>query len=344
MHTVFFEANGTEQKGLEGLIAKTEAFNGVKVDFVPEKLTEKNLDRAADANVISIFINSAINKDIIDKLPNLKLIVTRSTGFDHIDCAYATSKGIKVANMPAYGSRTVAEYTLGLILGLSRKILAASYQVKNGQGFDICNFMGFELFGKTLGIIGTGRIGLIVAEIAKSFGLKVIAFDSFPNTAQAQAVGFEYVALEDLLGRSDIITLHVPYNKSTHHLINKENVKKIKPGALLVNTARGEICDTEALLIGIQEKIIAGAALDVIEGERSLKEESQFFVERDAVSLDSEQIKHLLEDHILIGRPEVFLTPHIAFFTAEAENEIISTSIGNIVAFLKNEDKNLVKA
>jgi D-lactate dehydrogenase len=197
--------------------------------------------------------------------------------------------------------------------------------------------MGFELYGKTLGIVGTGRIGLKVAEIAKGFGMRILAYDTVPNAPQAQAIGFSYVSLDELLSRSDIVTLHVPYNTETHYLINKDNIGKFKPGALLVNTARGEICDTEALLFGIQEKILAGVALDVVEGERDLKEESQFFVERDTMALDPERIKRLLEDHILMGRPEVFITPHIAFFTAEAEHEIILTSIANIVSFLKDQ-------
>jgi D-lactate dehydrogenase len=343
MKIVFFEASENEQKHLKKHIESTTELSGADVTFHTEKLTKSNTDSAKDAQIVSVFINSTVSKEIIDALPELKLLVTRSTGFDHIDCKYAKEKGIKVANMPAYGSRTVAEYTFALILGLSRKVLEASYQVKNGRGFDISNFRGFDLFGKTLGVVGTGKIGLNVAQIAKGFGMNVLAYDLFPNKEQSEKIGFSYVPLDKLLSESDVVTLHVPGGSGTKHLIDKENIKKFKPGAVLVNTARGEVCDTEAILWGIQEKILSAVGLDVLEGERSLKEESQFFVEQDSIDLDSNQIKTLLEDHLLIDRPEVFITPHIAFFTREAQHEIVLTAVENIVAFLKGEDKNIVK-
>ncbi|MBU6426924.1 hydroxyacid dehydrogenase [Patescibacteria group bacterium] len=334
----FFETADDEREQLRASIDKAAEFAGATVSFTAEKLNAKTVELAKDADIVCVFINSNINKDIIDKLPSLKLIATRSTGFDHIDCAYAAAKGIKVANMPAYGSRTVAEYTFALILGMSRKVLAASHQIKNGQGFDISNFRGFDLRGKTIGIVGTGRIGLNVAQIAKGFDMSILAYDVTKNDEQAVKIGFSYCPLEELLGKSDIITLHVPYNDKTKHLINKDNVRKVKPGALLVNTARGEVCDTEAILTGIQEKILKGVALDVLEGERSLKEESQFFVEQNTIALDATQIKTLLEDHMLINMPEVFITPHIAFFTEEAQREIVTTAVANIAAFLRTRE------
>lgn len=342
MKIIFFEASENEQKHLRGHVEKTSELSGLEIIFYTEKLNEKNVNLALGAEIISVFINSVVDRQTIDSLPDLKFITTRSTGFDHIDCKYATEKGIKVANMPAYGSRTVAEYTFALILGLSRKVLAASYQIKTGQGFDISEFRGFDLYGKTIGIVGTGKIGLNVAQIAKGFGMTVIAYDKFPNEEQTQKIGFSYLPLDELLEKSDVITLHVPSNPETKHLINKDNIKKIKPGAILINTARGDVCDTEAILWAISEKILSGVGLDVLEGERSLKEESQFFVEQDTIGLDGAQIKTLLEDHLLIGKPEVFVTPHIAFFTREAQHEIVVTAIENIVAFLKGQDKNLV--
>lgn len=343
MKIIFFEASENEQKHLKNHVETTPELSGAEIVFLKEKLNIKNIEMAKGAEVVSVFINSLIDKEVIDALPELKFIVTRSTGFDHIDCKHASEKGIKVANMPAYGSRTVAEYTFALILGLSRKVLDASYQVKNNRGFDISNFKGFDLFGKTIGIVGTGKIGLNVAKIAKGFEMNVIAYDVFPNNEQAEKLGFAYMPLDEVLSKSDIVTLHVPSNKDTKHLINKDNIKKFKPGALLINTARGDVCDTEAILLGVQEKILSGVGLDVVEGEGSLKEESQFFLEDDKINLDSEQIKTLFEDHLLIGRPEVFITPHIAFFTREAQHEIVVTTIDSIAAFLKGVDKNIVK-
>ncbi len=343
MKIIFFEASENEQKHLRGHIEKMPELSGADIIFHTEKLTEKNADVAKDAEIVSIFINSVMGKNMFDRLPNLKLLVTRSRGTDHIDCAYAAEKSVKVANMPTYGSHTVAEFTFGLILGLSRKILAASYQVKSNRGFDISDFRGFDLFGKTIGVVGTGRIGMSVIKIAKGFEMNVVAFDTFPNAEQAKSIGFTYVSLDELLGTSDIVTLHTPGGDETKHLINKENVKKMKPGVVLVNTSRGEVCDTEAILWGIQEKIISAVGLDVLDGERSLKEESQFFVEENTINLDGDQIKTLLEDHLLIGRPEVFITPHIAFFTREAQHEIVVTTVESIVAFLGGQDKNIIK-
>lgn len=343
MKIIFFEASENEQKHLKNHVETAPELSGAEVVFLKEKLNTKNIDMAKGAEVISVFINSIVNKEVVDALPELKFIVTRSTGFDHIDFKYAQEKGIKVANMPAYGSRTVAEYTFALILGLSRKVLEASYQIKNNRGFDTSTFRGFDLFRKTIGIVGTGKIGLNVAKIAKGFDMEVVAFDKFPNNDEAQKMGFSYLPLDELLAKSDIVTLHLPSNSETKHIINRDNIRKFKKGALLINTARGEVCDTEAILLGVQEKILSGVGLDVVEGEKSLKEESQFFLEDDKINLDSEQIKILFEDHLLIGRPEVFITPHIAFFTQEAQHEIVVTTVSSIVAFLKGEEKNIVK-
>ncbi len=338
----FYESKASEQTGLKELIAKTGELTGYEIIYTEDKLNDKTVKLAKEAEIISIFINSNLSKELIDQIPNLKLIVTRSTGFDHIDCGYAKEKGIKVANMPAYGSRTVAEFTFALILALSRKVLRASHEVKSGRSFNTGELMGFDLQGKTIGIVGTGRIGLNVAELAKAFRMNVIAYDLFKNEEQAKKIGFDYVPLDELLSRSDIVTLHVPNNKETRHLINKDNIVKFKKGALLINTARGEVCETEALLLGLEKKILSGVALDVLEGERDLKEESQFFEEKDMIISDAEKIKTLLEDHILRDRPEVIITPHIAFFTAEAQKEIITTSVANLVAFIKGEAKNLI--
>ncbi len=310
------------------------------VTYVEEKLTPENAPQYADADAVSVFIGSVVKQDVIDKLPNLKFIETRSTGFDHIDIAYAAGKNIPVATVPAYGSRTVAEFTFTLMLGLSRKAFAAYRQMKDGRGFDITGFEGFNLQGKTLGIVGTGRIGQNVAQIAKGFDMTMLAFDAYPNQEAATRLGFTYVTLDELLAKSDVITLHVPYNKDTHHLINKTNIALVKKGSLLINTSRGEVADSEAILYAVKEGLLAGVGLDVIEGERQLQDEWKLLVQNGD---HQEEMRTLIEDHVLIGLPEVAYTPHIAFYSKEAKREILQTSVDNIVAFSKGEAKNLAK-
>src|SRR3989344_2303451 len=324
MKITFFEVREKEQD----FLAPPLQVHGLS--FFKEKLDLETLNKAKDADIISVFINSEVTKEIIDALPKLKLIATRSTGFDHINIAYAKEKGIAVATVPSYGTHAVAEFAFALILDLSRKVSNANRQIREEASFNISNFQGFDLFEKTLGVVGTCKIGKNMVKIAKGFGMKVIAFDSFPDQKFAQENNFQYLPLNDVLVNSDIITLHTPYNKDTHHLINKENIKLFKKGSYFINTARGEIIDTEALFFGLKEGIIAGAGLDVLEGERKLKEEVEFIAHGYS---DVDNFKTLLEDHILMEMPNVIVTPHIAFFSREAEMEILKITAENILAF-----------
>lgn len=317
MKIIFFEV----PKAKEAFFR--ESFDGQRVFFIEEKLTIDNVDIAKDAEIISVFVKSEVNKDIIDALPNLKLIVTRSTGFDHIDISYCESKGIKVSSVPAYGSDTVAEFTFALLLNLSRKICVAGHQIKDNGDFSIPPFLqGFDLKGKVLGVVGTGKIGKNVVKIAKGFGMEVIAFDLYPDTSFAKENNFVYKSLKEVLSESDVITLHTPYTKENHHLINKENISLMKNGVYLINTARGELVETEALIYGLKEGIIAGAGLDTIEGERGIKKG---------------------DDVPLFNMPNVIVTPHIAFFSKEAEIRIMQTSVDDIKGFISGEVINLVK-
>ncbi len=335
MNIIFFETTKEEQSALSALVS------GADCTFVSEKLDAKIAALHPDAEIISTFINSEISKEVIDALPKLKLISTRSTGYDHIDVEYAKSKGIAVSNVPSYGSRTVAEFAFALMLDLSRKVSDANRQIRQDGSFDITNFRGFDLFGKTLGVIGTGKIGKNVIKIAKGFGMNVVAFDAFPDAQFAAEVGFTYMPLAGLLAVSDIVTIHTLYNKDTFHLINKDNAKLFKKGAYLINTARGEIVDTEALIWAIEQKILAGAGLDVLEGERKLKEEAEFlFNSRNAA--DDQSFRTLIEDHMLMDMPNVIVTPHIAFSSREAEAEILKTSAENVMAFAKGSVINSV--
>ncbi|OGI65159.1 hypothetical protein A3A95_04140 [Candidatus Nomurabacteria bacterium RIFCSPLOWO2_01_FULL_39_18] len=336
MKVALFEVSKDEQEIFRKL------FGGLEVFFSEEKLNEENANLAKDAKIVSVFINSELKKNVIDALPNLKLICTRSTGFDHIDVSYCNSKGINVSNVPAYGSYTVAEFTFALILNLSRKIFDASHQLKEGGDFSISKLKGFDLKEKILGVVGTGKIGRNVIKIAKSFRMNVIACDLHPDIPFAKENNFEYKNLPELLSQSDILTLHTPYNKENHHLINKDNISQMKRGIYLINTARGELVDTDALIGALKEGVIAGAGLDVLEGERELKEEIEIL----SSPSKSERIrdyKTLLEDRALIDMPNVIVTPHIAFYSKEAEKEIMKTTVANINGFLNNNLTNIIK-
>lgn len=336
MKIVFFEVPKEEQVVYGDLLKDKD------VSFYEIKLNEDSVHLAKDAEIVSVFINSELKKEIIDSLPNLKFVCTRSTGFDHIDVSYCATKGINVSNVPAYGSRTVAEFAFALLVNLSRKIFNATRQLKETGDFSIFSLKGFDLQGKTLGVLGTGKIGKNVIKIAKGFDMKVIAFDSYPDMNFAQENNFEYKKLPDLLTQSDVLSLHVPYTKENHHLINKENISLMKRGVYLINTARGELIDTDALVWGLKEGIIAGAGLDVLEGERELKEEIEILSSPEKSSRVKDY-KTLLEDKALIEMPNVIITPHIAFYSQEAENEIIKTTVGNILGFISNIFTNIVK-
>ncbi|MEK7128034.1 MAG: NAD(P)-dependent oxidoreductase [Patescibacteria group bacterium] len=319
------------------------SFGDAEVYFLAGKLDENNTEKAKDADAVCIFIDSDVNKAVLDALPNLKFIATRSTGLNHIDCEYAKIKGVQISNVPAYGSHTVAEFTFGLILNLSRNIIKANDYIRASSDFNYFPKMeGFDLQGKTLGIIGTGKIGKNVLKIGKSFAMNVLAYDLYPDSAFATENNFEYKSLDEVVSKSDIITLHTPYNKENHHLINKENISKMKKGVYLVNTARGELIDTDALIWGLKEEIIAGAGLDVLEGERELKEEIEL-LSSSSMSMKIEEYKTLLEDRVLIDMPNVIITPHIAFYTREAVAEILKVTVLNIQGFLNNNLINFVK-
>lgn len=334
MKLVFFDVKEKERELLPRLL------EGFDYHLYNEKLSEDTVGLANSAEVISVFVDSEINKEIIDSLPNAKFICVRSTGFDHIDAAYAKEKGITVSNVPSYGSRTVAEFAFALLLCLTRKIFHARHQTLVSENLeDIGNFQGIDLFGKTIGVIGTGRIGKNVIKIAKGFGMNIIAFDIIEDDKFADEEGFKYMPLDELLANSDVVTLHAPYLKETHHLINSLNVFKIKKGAFLINTARGELVETEALLKALTEGHIAGAGLDVLESERQLKEEAEL------LSNGAEKIKDfktLLQNHILINMPQVVITPHIAFFSKEAVEEILKVTIQNIKSFISGSPTNVV--
>lgn len=318
-----------------------EAFSSDELIFVDELKLESDFESIKDCDVLSVFVNHEVRSDLIDKFSNLKLIATRSTGFDHVDVAYAKGKNIQVANVPTYGSNTVAEFTFALMLATIRRVPDANNRLRKDDKTDVKDFEGVNLYSKTIGVIGSGNIGKNVIKIAKGFSMKVLAYDTFPKDDLAKELGFEYVSLYDLLKNSDIVTIHVPYIKETHHLINEEKINLMKPTAYLINTARGEIVDTKALVNALLDKKIKGAGLDVLEGERLLREELDLLL--DNIN-DIDQFKTLFANHRLIDMENVVVTPHIAFNTIEAKNEIIDITISNIKKFIETaESDNQVK-
>jgi len=323
----FFELEGWENKILQ------ENFNKDEVFLSADKLEPLNVPLQKDFEIICVFVNSILNKDVLSQFPNLKFIATRSTGFDHIDMSYCKEKGIKVAYVPTYGMNTVAEYAFGLILNLTRKIYQSIDQIKENGSFSLEGMRGVDIKGRTLGVIGTGRIGKESIKIAKGFGMNVIAFDAFPDTKAATEMGFQYVSLEELLKNSDVITIHTVYNESTHHLINENNFQFIKKGAFLVNTARGAIIQTEALIVALKKGILGGYAADVLEDEGEVKDELNYLTK---TRPKEEVVKNMLYNHILMEMPNVLLTPHNAFNTEEALQRILNTTIDNIKGFESN--------
>ena len=313
--------------------------SGFEVEFFTDPLNEDLIPKVTDFDVLSTFTCSKITPKVIDAFPNLKLVAVRATGFDSVDIEYAKSKNILVSNVPAYGSNTVAEYTFGLILSLSRNIPQAVNRLKMSGEFSFEGLRGFDLNNKTLGVIGTGKIGSNVIKIAKGFNMKVLAMDPYPNEELAKSLEFNYVSLEKLLKDSDIVTLHTPLSANTQHLISKNNIKLMKKGGILINTSRGGIVDTDALYQALTLNHLGGAALDVLEEEYELKEEAELLAQD---KIPQKDFQNLVEDHILMHLPNVIITPHMAFYTKEAEFSIMETTVGNIKSALSGTPQNLV--
>ncbi len=283
----------------------------------------------SDAEIVSIFVRQEFRKSEMDALPNLKMIATRSTGFDHIDVAYAKERGIAVCNVPKYGSHTVAEFAFALLLALSRKVVTAHQQVQDAD-FTMATLQGFDLFGKIIGVVGTGAIGKNTVAIAQGFGMRVLMYDPFP-THSIEGEHARYVSFDELLACSDVISLHAPYTKENHHLINAGTLAKMKRGVYIINTARGELIDTQALLAALTQGVVAGAGLDVLEGERDLDRELEMVVSGTSVR-DPHTI---IRDHVLIHMPNVIATPHVAFFSKESYGEILAVTCDTIKRFIE---------
>lgn len=294
--------------------------------------TKLNADTVRLANGydgVVVFVNDNVNKEVIDKLYEygVKLIALRCAGFNNVDLAAAKNR-ITVVRVPAYSPRTVAEHTAAMLLTSIRRIHKAYIRTRNFN-FSVNGFTGFELYGKTVGVIGTGKIGKAFADICNGFGMNVVAYDIFPD----ESVKAEYVELDELFRRSDVISLHCPLTKENKHLINADSISRMKKGVVILNTSRGLLIDTDALINGIKEKRVGAACLDVYE------EESEFFFE--------DFSGHIVQDDTLtrlIAMPNVIVTSHQAFLTKEALENIAETTVDNIESFFGGEIKNEVRA
>lgn len=295
--------------------------------------------RDDQAEMLCVFVDSVVHKEEMDRFPSLKHIATRSTGFDHIDTAEAKTRGITVSYVPGYGENTVAELAMGLLLTVSRKLYESIKKVQEEGLFSQAGLKGFDLKGKTIGILGTGRIGLHMIRMAKGFDMNIIAFDAFPKPALEGEYGFKYVTFDELLAQSDVLSVHLPYMKETHHIINVGNITKMKKGSVLINTARGALVETEALMKGLKEEILLGVGLDVLEEEGYIEDETKLLF---AEHPNAESLRVTLSNHYLIEHPRAIITPHNAFNTGEAIMRILETTTENMQAFTKGEAKNLV--
>jgi D-lactate dehydrogenase len=317
----------------------TKVLAGNELAFSTDSLSIENVSLAKNCQAVMVFVASRLTAEVLSKMPKLKLIVARSTGFDHIDLKYCQKQGITVCNVPSYGENTVAEHAFALILSLSRNI-HKSYLRTIREDYRVEGLKGFDLYGKTIGVIGAGKIGLHLIKMARGFGLNVLAYDICQDNFLADVLGFRYVSLEELLGHADIISLHVPDNKLTHHLINRQNIKLIKKGALLINTARGGVVETEALIEALDKKILSGVGLDVVEGENLIMEEKQLAYDQET----ADEMMSLVKNHILLSKDNVVFTPHIAFYSQEAIDRIMEVSADNVKKFIAGQPQNLVKA
>ena len=321
MKIAFFDTKPYDRTSFD----KYSAGSGIEFKYFETKLNEDTADLANGFDGVCAFVNDTIDNKVIDKLHslNVKVIALRCAGFNNVDMKHAYGK-IHVVRVPAYSPYAVAEHTMALLLTSIRRIHKAYIRSKDFN-FSLSGLTGFDLHGKTVGVIGTGRIGKVFIDICKGFGMKVLAYDKFPNRALEDGERVKYVGLDEIFENSDIISLNCPLTDDTHHMINEAELDKCKKGVVILNTSRGALVDAEALLSAIKSRKVGAACLDVYE------EESDLFFEDNS--------GHILEDDTLarlISMPNVIVTSHQAFLTEEALSNIAQTTVQNIIDILKN--------
>ncbi|WP_294656437.1 2-hydroxyacid dehydrogenase [uncultured Fusobacterium sp.] len=298
----------------------------LEMKFLKGKLNEESADLSKGYEIVCAFANDTISKEVIDILAEngVKLLAMRCAGYNNISLRNIKDR-FKVVRVPAYSPYSIAEYTMGMILALNRKIHKAYVRTREGN-FSISGLMGFDLHGKTAGIIGAGKIAQILIKILRGFGMNVIAYDPYPNYDKAKELGFEFVDLDTLYANSDIISLNCPLTKETKYIINRESMSKMKDGVMIVNTGRGRLIDSVDLVEALKDKKVGAAALDVYE------EEAEYFFE--------DLSDKVIEDDILgrlLSFHNVLITSHQAYFTEEAVEAITKTTLDNIKDFIEGK-------
>jgi D-lactate dehydrogenase len=332
MKVVVFEVEPHEAAAFDRLKGPNE------VVLEESPLRAAKAARFADAQIISTFVYSDVDRRVLEQLAAVKMIATRSTGFDHIDLAYCGERGIIVSNVPTYGENTVAEHVFALLLTISHRMREAIERARSGP-FSPLGLQGFDLAGKTLGVLGTGSIGRNVIRIARGFEMAVIASDLNRDEALARSLGFRYASFEEVLGAADILTLHVPATATTHNLISDSQFAQMKDGVVLINTARGTLVDARALIEALRRGKVAAAGLDVLPDEPMIREEAELIC---STFCNQRDLRNVVADHVLLRMPNVVVTPHSAFNTKEAVGRIVRTTIENIEAYIAGRPRNTV--
>lgn len=322
MKIAFFDAKPYDKLAFDFQAEK----NGIVFKYFETKLDEDTVYLAQGYDGVCVFVNDTVNSTVIDRLYDMgvKIVALRCAGFNNVDMRHAFGK-LHVLRVPAYSPYAVAEHAMALLLTSIRRIHKA-YIRSRDFNFSLAGLTGFDLHGKTVGIIGTGKIGKVFADICKGFGMNILAFDKYPNKELIESGKVEYVELSELFRKSDIISLHCPLTDETYHIIDSEVIESCKKGVVLINTSRGALVDAEALLEGIKSRKVGAACLDVYE------EESDLFFEDNS--------GHILEDDILarlISMPNVIVTSHQAFLTEEALENIAETTVENIVSIVEKK-------
>ncbi len=314
----FFDAKPYDQKSFN----ETNRNYGFDISYFDAKLTSQTSNLAAGYAGVCVFVNDDINADVIESLvkSSVKIIGLRCAGYNNVDFKAAFEK-IHVVRVPAYSPYAVAEHAVAMMLTLNRKTHKAYLRTREGN-FSINGLLGFDMFGKTAGIIGTGKIAKCLIAILKGFGMNILAYDPHPDQMWAESAGLRYVALEELYSASDIVSLHCPLTPDTSHLINRTAIEMMKPGVMIINTGRGKLIDTVALIEGLKSGRIGSAGLDVYE------EENDYFFEDRSTELIADDVLARL-----LTFPNVLVTSHQAFFTGEALRNIAETTLFNFREF-----------
>lgn len=326
---VIFDVKSYEKEYFDSLVL--DGYQILQIEASFQVAFDDFYEQIKDAEIISVFTSSRVRADNLKMLKNLKLIATRSTGFNHIDTTYCKETGIEVVNVPKYGNCTVAEYAFALLLSVAKKVRLSSDDLRKDMIIPD-NYIGIDLFGKNIGVIGTGAIGAHFCKIAKGFGMQIFAYDPYPKAELESELDVKYVELNELLKRSDIISMHAPSTASNVHMLNYEQFDLMKDGVLIVNTARGELINVEALYQALLNGKVMGAGLDVVECEELLGPDGKFFIKIDC-KLQSCMEKTFI-NHKLLNMENVVLTPHVAYDTKEAIDRILVTTDENIKAFV----------